>query len=88
MGKNDQTNSRQQEAPSRFRDVKGKPDRQKVASSNKDVKKRKCEGENVPANDALNGPDNQAFRLCSKRLSLFLEVPWKLPSSGLPGLYL
>jgi hypothetical protein len=40
-----QTNSKQQEGRSRFRDDKGKPDQEKVASSEKDVEKEKCQGQ-------------------------------------------
>jgi len=38
----------QQEELSRFTDVKGKPDQEKVASSDKDVKRKKCQGERAP----------------------------------------
>ena len=78
-----QTNSRQQEGLSRFRDVKGKADQENVASSDMDVKRKKRQGETVPRDDAVNGrvvPIGSPFSLQASPLS-------KLPSAGLPGLY-
>ena len=58
-----------------------KPDQEKVASSEKDVKRKKCQGERVPRDHAGNGCDNQATWLRSNRLSLFFIgfSPAKLP---------
>ena len=66
--KNVQTNSRQQEGLSRFRDDKGKPDQEKVASQEKDVESKKRQGERVPRADRVNGRDKQAVRCRSLRL--------------------
>ena len=62
-----QLHSCQQEGLSRFRDDKGKPDQEKVASSGKDVKRKKCQGESIPRDDAdaVSGCDNQVARLRS-----------------------
>jgi len=38
-----QTNSQQQERLSRFIDVRSKPDQEKVAASDKDVERKKCQ---------------------------------------------
>ena len=40
-----QTNSRQQEDLSRFRNVRSKPDQEKVAASDKDVQSKTCHGQ-------------------------------------------
>ena len=42
-----QTNRKQQEGLSRFRDDKGKPDQDKVASSEKDVEREKGQGQKI-----------------------------------------
>ena len=62
-----QLHSCQQEGLSRFRDDKGKPDQEKVASSGKDVKRKKCQGESIPRDDAdaVSGCDIQVARLRS-----------------------
>ena len=74
--KNVQTNNRQQEGLSRFRDDKGKLDQEKVASQEKDVESKKRQGERVPRADRVNGRDNQAVRCRSLRLFiLFLGSP-------------
>ena len=82
----------QQEGLPRARDFKGKPDQEKVASSDKDVERKTCQGEKdvqtniwhqkeltrerVPRDDAANGCDKQAVRMRSYRLTLFL---WASP---------
>ena len=58
----------QQEGLSRFRDDKGKPDQEKVASQEKDVESKKRQGERVPRADRVNGRDKQAVRCRSLRL--------------------
>jgi hypothetical protein len=75
----------QQELLSRFRDAKGKPDQEKVASSDKNVKRKKFQGERVPRDDAVDSRDNQAVRRRSYRPSLFFIAPLsKFPSLSHP----
>eukprot|EP00435_Cladocopium_sp_Y103_P068865 s366_g32.t1 len=65
----------QQEGLSRFSDVKGKPDQEKAASSDKDAERKKCQDQGVPRNDAVNGADSQAVKRRSYRLSLvFIDM--------------
>ena len=59
------------EGLSKFRDAIGRPDQEKAASSDKDVKRKKDEGERAPRADAVNGRDNQAIMLRSYRHSQF-----------------
>ena len=61
----------QQEGLSRFRDVKGKPDQEKVRHYQTRLSRKKYQGERVPRDHAGNGRDNQAARSRSYRLSLF-----------------
>ena len=80
----------QQKGLSRFKDVKGKPDQEKVAPSDKDAKRNKRQGERVTRHDAVNGRDNQAVRHRSYKLSVFFEgfPPLsKPPSPSFRGLY-
>ena len=63
----------QQEELSRFRDDKRKPDQEKLASSEKDARRKKCQRERAPKADTVNGRDNQSVRLRSYRLSIFFE---------------
>jgi hypothetical protein len=60
-----------QEGLSRFRNVRSKPDQEKVAASGKDVERKKCQGQRIPRDHGANGFDNQAVRLRSYKLSLF-----------------
>ena len=78
-----------QEGLSRFRNVRSKPDQEKVATSDKDGESKKCQGPRLPRNHGVNGRASQAVRGRSYRLSLFFMgfSPLKLPSLGLPGLY-
>jgi hypothetical protein len=55
----------QQEGLSRFRDDKGKPDQEKVAPSEKEVDRKKCQRQRVPRDHAVNGSDNHAVRQAS-----------------------
>ena len=65
-----------QEGLSRFRNVRRKPDQVKVAASNKDVQSKKCQGQRLPRDHAVDGRASQAssvavpigFPLCSKVL--------------------
>ena len=40
---------------SRFRNVRSKPDQEKVAASDKDVESKKCQGQRLPRDHAVNG---------------------------------
>ena len=66
-----QTNSRQPEDLSRFKDDKHKPDQETAAPSDKDVESKKCQGPRLPRNHGVNGRASQAVRDRSYRLSLF-----------------
>ena len=70
----------QQEELSRFRDDKRKPDQEKVASSEKDAGRKKCQRERTPRADAVNGRDNQSVRLHAYRL----EAPPPFETSVTP----
>ena len=59
---------RPQEGPSRFRNVRSKPDQEKVAASNKDVESKKCQGQRLPSDHAVDGRASQGRY--SYRLSL------------------
>ena len=76
-----------QEGPSRFRNVRSKPDQEKVAASDKDVESKKCQGQRLPRDHAVNGCASQGVRRCSYRLSpVFIGSPSLETSvSGLPG---
>ena len=65
-----ETNSRQQEGLSRFKDDKRKPDQETVASSDKDVESKKCHGQRLPRDHAVDRHASQAARGRSYRLSL------------------
>ena len=59
-----------QEGPSRFRNVRSKPDQEKVAASDKDVGSKKCQGQRLPRDHEVNGCASQGVRRCSYRPSL------------------
>ena len=59
----------QQERLSRFRNVRSKPDQEKVATSDKDVESKKCQGQRLPRDHAVNGCASQGIRRCSYRRS-------------------
>ena len=59
-----------QEGPSRFRNVRSKPDQEKVAASDKDVESKKCQGQRLPRDHAADSRASQGVRRCSYRLSL------------------
>jgi len=50
----------QQEGLSKFRDVRSKPDQEKVASSEKGVKERNVKDRRVPRDHAVNGSDRRS----------------------------
>ena len=62
----------QQKGLSRFRDDKGKPDQEKVATSEKNAERKKCQGQRAPRACAVNGRDDRAARLPSYRESFSL----------------
>ena len=76
-----------QEGLSRFRNVRSKPDQEKVAASDKDVESKKYQGQRLPRDHAVNGCASQGGRRCSYRLSpVFIGSPSLETSvSGLPG---
>ena len=49
-----------QEGLSRFRNVRSKPDQEKVAASGKDVESKKCQGQRLPRDHAVDGRASQA----------------------------
>ena len=55
---------------SRFRNDKRRPDQEQVASSDKDVKSKKCQVQRVQRNHGVNGHASQGVRGRSYRLSL------------------
>ena len=72
-----------QEGLSRFRNVRSKPDQEKVAASDKDIESKKCQGHRL-ARDHGGVPIGSPSLPCLYR---FFPLS-KLPSPGLPGLYL
>ena len=62
-----------QEGLSRFRNVRSKPDQEKVAALDKDVESKKCQGQRLPRDHAVDGRASQAVRRCSYRLSLVFK---------------
>ena len=81
--------SSQQEELSRFINDKRNPDRERMTLSEEEVERKTCQGR-VPKDHADNGRDDRAAAIPSYRQSLFFIAfpPSKLPSPGLPGLYL
>ena len=71
------------EGLSRFRNVRSKPDQEKVAASDKDIESKKCQGHRLPR-DHGGVPIGSPSLPCLYR---FFPLS-KLPSPGLPGLYL
>jgi len=59
-----------QEGLSRFRNVRSKPDQEKVAASDKAVESKKYQGQRLPRDHAVNGCASQGARRRSYRLSL------------------
>ena len=62
-----------QEGLSRFRNVRSKPDQEKVAALDKDVESKKCQGQRLPRDHAVDGRASHAVRRCSYRLSLVFK---------------
>ena len=62
------------EGPSRFRNARSKPDQEKVAASNKDVESKKCQGQRLQRDHAVDGRASQAVSCCSYRLSLVFTL--------------
>ena len=58
-----------QEGLSRFRNVRSKPDQEKVAASDKDVESKKCQGQTLPRDHGGDSRASQGVRRCSYRLS-------------------
>ena len=58
---------------SRFRNVRSKPDQEKVAALDKDVESKKCQGQRLPRDHAVDGRASQDVRRCSYRLSLVFK---------------
>ena len=76
----------QQEGLSRFRDVGGRPNQEKVASSEKEAEWKKCREERVSDNQAVT-TRRSGFCLIGSPFSWWVSPCWKLPARGLPGLY-
>ena len=60
-----------QDWPSRFRNVRSKPDQKKVTAPDKDAKSKKCREQRLPRDHAVDGRASQAVRGRSYKLSLF-----------------
>jgi len=83
-GKDVQTNSRQQEGLSRFRDDKRKLDQEKVASSDKMSRARNVKDKEF---QEIMESGGQAPFLWALPFLYSLPLLSKLPSPGLPGLF-
>ena len=67
----------QQEGFSRFRDDTRKPGQDKVHYETRTSRRKKCQGERVPRDHAVNNRDRQAVVLGSYKLfTFFLCFPW------------
>ena len=74
-----------QDWPSRFRNVRSKPDQKKVTAPDKDAKSKKCRGQRLPRDHAVDGRGQGPFLSALPCLYRFFPLS-KLPSPGLPGL--
>ena len=80
MARHVQTNNRQQEGLSRFKDDKRKPDQETVASSDKAVESKNCQGQRGPRN---HGGNSRARGVSSRSYKFFLVFVGGVPLSRL-----